>query len=96
MRSGTRPVASAAFAVGMKAKCAELTALDVEQLRSQTEELLADGDPLRAAILAFATQYELCRFDAAQLVDLGNQLCRAVEIALLPEPPDLDRRDIHG
>lgn len=95
-RMTRRVVESAAFAVALRAKTGSLTALDVDHMRTQAEQLLPDDAPLRRAITAFATQFDAARFDAAALVPLGDALSRAVELSLLPVPVDLDRRDIHG
>jgi hypothetical protein len=96
MKAGLRAVASAAFAVSLRGKVGTLTALDVEHLRSQAEELLDEGDSLRAAVLEFATQYEVVRRQAPALIDLCDGLSRAVEYALRPAAPDQHRVDIHG
>jgi hypothetical protein len=95
-RRGLRVVAGNAFAAALRAKCATITALDVDQLRAEAEALLPEGHSLRAAVLAFATRYEGIRRDAAALIAAGDDLARAVELALMPEPPDLGRADIHG
>jgi hypothetical protein len=80
----------------MKAKVGSLTPLDVEQLRSQAEELLDEDLPFRAAVFDFATQYEILRRQPEALLQVADALFRATQVALLPEPPDLNRRDIHG
>lgn len=95
-RAGLRPVLSDAFAVALSAKTGDITPLAVDHLRGQAEELLPEGTPFRAAVLHFASLYEVFRRDPVRLVEMGDELARAVEIALLPEPPDLHRSDIHG
>ena len=96
MKSGRVAVASAALAVSLRGKVGTLTALDVEQLRSQAEEVLAGDDGLRAAVLEFATQYEVVRRDPAALADSSEALAQAVQRAVQFVPPDLHRVDIHG
>jgi len=96
MKSGRRAVASAAFAASLRGKVGGLTALDVEQLRSQAEELLDEGDGLRAAVLEFATQYEVVRRQAPALTDLCDRLSQAVQHAIRPVAPHQHRVDIHG
>ncbi len=96
MRAGIRPVASSAVTVALKAKVGSLTPMDVEQLRTQAEELLDEGVPLRGAVFDFATQYELVRRAPDELLPVADALFQAVQVALRPEPPDLHRRDIHG
>jgi hypothetical protein len=96
MRAGLRAVASDAFAVALSAKVGGLTALAVEQLRSAAEAQLDPDLPLRQAVLQFATMFEADRRDPAALRQHGDELAHAVELALRPDPPDLNRRDIHG
>ncbi|MES2667908.1 MAG: hypothetical protein V4712_17625 [Pseudomonadota bacterium] len=91
-----RAVESAAFAVALRAKTGGLTALDVDHLRTQAEQLLPDDAPLRRAITGFATQFEAVRHNPPAWVALGDSLARAVELALIPDAVDSDRRDIHG
>lgn len=95
-RSGVRTVASAAFAAALRSKCGTITALDVDSLRAEAEAHLPDGHHLRAAVLRFATRWEGDRFFPVELRAAGDELARAVELALMPEPPDLHRSDIHG
>ena len=58
--------------------------------------LLESDHPIFRAITDFATQYEFHRRDAAQLAELGRELRAEIERQLRPDPPDLDRKDIHG
>jgi hypothetical protein len=95
-RAGLRLVAGAAFAAALRAKCHEVTLTEVDGLRADAEAHLPPDHPLRRAVMTFATRYEANRFDAAELVAAGDDLARAVELALLPEPPGLGRADIHG
>lgn len=96
MRSGLRPVVSSAVTVALQAKVGSLKPLEVERMRSQAEQLLNAGDPMRAAVLTFASQYEVVRWMPAALVVEAEALFRAAELALVPDPPGQDRRDIHG
>lgn len=78
---------------------ARLNSLDpdaVDNLRAEAVQMLDVDDPLRRAITAFAVQHEICHRDAAALRELGEQLGRALDLALLPAPVGLDRVDIHG
>lgn len=95
-RSGFRIVAGNAFAAALRAKCGTISALDVDQLRTEAEALLPEGHALRLAVTRFATRWENDRFFPVELRAAGDDLARAVELALLPEPPDLGRTDIHG
>lgn len=95
-RSGVRPVASAAFAVALRAKCGTVTTMDVDGLRADAEAHLPEGHPLRAAVMRFATRYEADRYFPVELIAAGDELARAVDLALMPVPPDLQRSDIHG
>ncbi len=95
-RGGFRIVAGNAFAAALKAKCGTISALDVDQVRAEAEAHLPEGDPLRLAVTRFATRWESDRFFPVEMIAAGDELARAVELALRPEPPDLGRTDIHG
>jgi hypothetical protein len=102
------PAMSAALAVALSARTGQLTAHAVDDMRTKAEELLARHDPLRAAIIAFATGYELHRRDPAELAAIGLTLQAALDAPGPPAPPpapdpahwptpaDLHRSDIHG
>lgn len=106
--SARLPALFAAQAVAMNARTGSLTLHMVDDLRTKAEELLARQDPLRAAIIAFATGYEQHRRDKAALAGMGEALEGALRRALdvphpaapdpshWPAPVDLNRRDIHG
>ncbi len=103
--SARLPALFAAQAVALSARMGEVTLHAVDDLRTKAEELLPKGDPLRQAVLAFATMYEVHRRDKAALAAMGEALDRAVAEALRrqpvdpstwPAPVDLERRDIHG
>lgn len=102
------PALFAAQVVAMNAKVGSLTLHAVDDLRTKAEELLAKRDPLRAAIIAFASQYEVHRRDPKALASMGETLEAALRVALdvphpaslpdpsqWPAPVDLHRRDIH-
>lgn len=82
----TNPIAAqtAILAVALKARTGGLTALDVDQARETAEALLPEGDPQRAAMIAFATGYERLRHDAYGLQKLGEALQNAQHVALNP------------
>jgi hypothetical protein len=103
------PALFAAQTVAMNARMGSLTLHAVDDLRTKAEELLGKADPLRAAILTFATMYEVHRRDEAALASMGETLERALRVALdvphpaarpdpsqWPAPVDAERRDIHG
>lgn len=91
------PVLVAAQAVGMSARTGSLTQHAVDDLRTRAEELLPRGDDLRSAILSFATRYEELRRDPYALEKLGEELERALHVALNPGAAQLrERRDIDG
>lgn len=107
--SARMPALFAAQAVALSARVGELTLQAVDDLRTKAEELLGKGDPLRAAILTFATMYEVHRRDKAALASMGETLEAALRVSLdvphpaalpdpasWPAPVDADRRDIHG
>lgn len=53
------PARMAALAVALSAQTDMLTPHQVEDMRTKAEELLPPGDPLRAAILSFASMHEI-------------------------------------
>lgn len=85
-----------AFAVGMSAQVGGLVEMDVDALVTKAEQLLGSDDQLTQAITGFATQYQLARYEPARLAELGRHLVAYVDAVNTPEPPDLNRRDIHG
>lgn len=89
-------VAMAALALAKNARLGprEVSEADVDILRIRAEEQLEDGE-LRRAIFSFATQYPLCRFDAAELRAQGEQLEHEVELFARRWPPP-DRRLADG
>lgn len=64
-------VLMAAQGVALSARTDTLDARQVDAMRCQAEELLPRPDPARTTIIAFATQYELERRDAAAVRQLG-------------------------
>lgn len=86
-----------AQAVAMSARTNQLTRHAVDDLRSVAEETLPKGHELRAAILTFATGYEVLRHDPYGLAKLGEQLEAALHRALGVIRPELrPRSDIDG
>lgn len=86
-----------AKAVSLSARTGGLTQHAVDDLRTKAEELLERGDTLRLAVLGFATMYEEYRYDAYAMEKMGEELDRAVHVALNPEAqPIRARRDIDG
>lgn len=85
-----------AVSVAMSAKVADVDGLDVDHMVTEATQVLDDGSPERAAILNFATDFELYQFDPEQLLSMGTTLHDALERALRPDPVDAGRRDIYG
>lgn len=88
------PAYLAAQAVALSARTGCLTLHMVDDMRARAEELLARGDPMRAAILTFATMWEEYRREPEQIRKQGEYLQDALTRALNPEavPP----RQIYG
>lgn len=79
------PARMAALAVALSAQTSMLTAHMVDNMRSKAEETLKGGDPLRTAILTFATMYEVAAMEGNDVAIrlLGADLYAAAEA---PEP----------
>jgi hypothetical protein len=100
------PVLTAAMSVALSARTDQLTMHAVDDMRTKAEELLAKGDGLRSAIIAFATAYEADRRDKAAMAAHGVALQAALELALpgVERPamgaalhhPWMDRKDVNG
>lgn len=91
------PALFAAQAVAMSARTDGLTLHAVEDMRTKAEELLMRDDPLRAAVLTFASMFEVHHRDKAALADLGVSLELAVAQSIAPVRPELRwRADIDG
>ncbi len=103
------PALTAALAVALSAMTGSLTLHMVDDLRTKAEELLGRADPLRAAILTFATMWESHRHDVAAVFSLGETLQAALAAALAapapapladpatwPAPTGAGRADING
>lgn len=85
----------AAQAVALSARCNQLTVHAVDDMRTKAEELLARDDPLRRAIIAFATGYEVLARDRYGLRKLGEVLQADLETVLNPDAPQpRHRRDL--
>jgi len=86
-----------ALDVAYRAKDGACEAFDVAMLQSTAEEVFKDhADPVFRAINTFATDFDLWRRDVVKLAEIGEALRHAVELALMPVPPDAGRADIHG
>lgn len=87
----------AALDVAYQSKAGEITAFDVDALQATAEQVICDhDDPAFRAINAFATDYQLCRYDIDRLAEIGEALRRAVELETRPVPPGQDRADLNG
>lgn len=90
-------VQMSAFAAAMSARTDGLTMGQVDATRTLAEQMLDHGDPLRLAILHFATMFEEWRHDTAAMRRFGDELDRAVNADLHPDrPARATRRDIDG
>lgn len=93
-------VQMSAFATAMSARTDGLTMGQVDATRTLAEQMLDNGDPLRLAILHFATMFEEYRRDSAAMRRFGEELDRAVNADLHPDrvatAARYDRRDIDG
>lgn len=93
--SDRTPAYSAALAVALNARTGSLTLHMVDDMRIRAEELLDRDDPMRAAIIGFATSYEEFRRDAYAMEKLGETLQAALSDALsLTAVSRRERRDI--
>lgn len=89
-------VKMAAFAAGMKAKAGELTLKDIDRLGEQAVQNLEVEDPLMSAVADFVYDSAVYMRDPVKLAEIGAVLCRQIETLNVPQPPDLERRDIYG
>ena len=90
------PVLMAALSVAMSARTNMLSQHAVDDMRTRAEELLERDDPMRSAVLTFATQWEAHHRDPHGLRYCGEELQRALDADLGLEPPRRERRDIDG
>lgn len=95
MGRAVQALAFEALSVAMCARVGDASAEDVRGLWVQ-RQVVPDGDPLRVAIERFEQEFWQLRRDPAALSRVAGDLIRAVELRMVPQPPDLDRRDIHG
>lgn len=86
----------AAFAAGMKAKSGDLTRGDVDQLQDQIDRDLDAEDPLYRSLSSFLIDCGVHLRDPVKLAEIGADLCHHIETLNVPQPPDLNRRDIYG
>lgn len=88
-------VQMAAFATAMSARTDGLTQHQVDATRTLAEQMLDHGDPLRLAVLHFATMFEQYRRDSVAMRMFGEELDRAVNADMHPDRPQRPvRRDI--
>jgi len=85
-----------ALSVALKAQQGIVTPEDVAQMVARAQDLLEPGHPGRVAALLFAAEWQAHRRDLTALAGLGAQLQHAVIVATRPDPPGMERRDIHG
>lgn len=95
MGRAVQGLAFEALSVAMCARVGDASAGDVRGLWVQ-RQVLPEGDPLRVAIERFDEMFWQVRRDPAALSQVAGDLIRAVELRMVPTPPDLDRMDIHG
>lgn len=94
MKSPWQAVAFAATAVAQSAIGGSLDALDVEELVTQATAAIDDADdPLRRAVLSFATQYQVVRHSPDDLTWQGRILRDAV-LAARPKYDWQERADV--
>ncbi|MCB1349828.1 MAG: hypothetical protein KDK11_14765 [Maritimibacter sp.] len=87
----------AALNLGYQASVLNVSRADVALVQANAEQVLDHDDPAFLAVNRFATDYELAVMDpATDLPRIGEALRKAIQLALQPDPPGLDRRDIHG
>lgn len=87
----------AALDLGYQARALNVSRADVSLVQANAEQVLDHDDPVFFAINRFATDYELAVMDpATDLPRIGEALRDAIDLALRPDPPDIDRKDIHG
>lgn len=79
------PALMAAFSTAMSARAGQVTPHQVDEMRIKAEELLDRDDPVRSAIITFATKYEELRRDLYALRILGENLEAEVGQALNPD-----------
>ncbi len=89
-------VAADATAVAMQAMVNDLDAISVDDLVTKAGQLLESDDPVFRAVVEFATQHELVRRQPEMLRNAGEVLRDRMILLMRPDPPDLDRVDIHG
>ena len=94
--SGRVPVLTAALAVALSARTGRLKEHAVEDMRTRAEQMLQPDDPLRRAVIMFATAWKAERRDRAAVAGLGEELQRSIDRLTRADVPGADRRDIHG
>ena len=83
--------------VAMGAKTNMLTAHDVDNMRQLADQLMETDDPVRPAIMQFATQYEVLKRDPYGLQKQGEALEWELDTDRgRAKPSRRERRDIDG
>lgn len=85
----------AAFAEAMRARSGEIDREELARL-VRLAEAAPEDDPLRARVLEFVTDLRSWSRDPVRLADLGGEMVRFIDLMNMPEPPDMNRRDIFG
>ncbi|MEL6809103.1 MAG: hypothetical protein AAFO97_15125 [Pseudomonadota bacterium] len=85
----------AAIALAYKAKVNEVDPLEVDHLLTEADTQLPHDHFVYLGISEFATQYQTAS-EPDQVRALGDRLADLVEKWAVTEPPDLNRKDIHG
>ncbi len=99
MRPARLKIASAANAIAMRAKADGASVkplLDAVALADRAWDEIGATDPLTVAIGQFVARASPARRDPERVVELANELQRAVLTLLRPEVVGAERSDIHG
>lgn len=87
----------AALEIGYRSETGTVTPVDLATLHSDAERHLDPEDPARLAIDRYADAFFLARFGIDRsLPEIGRDLRDAIQLAQRPDPPDVERKDIHG
>lgn len=86
--NGRTPALMAAFSTAMSARAGQVTPHQVDEMRIKAEELLDRDDPVRGAVLSFATMYEAHRRDPEAIKSLGETLETSVRASVQPAQPE--------
>jgi hypothetical protein len=83
----------ACLTLSLQLKNGELDEMTLAELHARAERLPV-SDPLFLAVNEAMVQAEIA--DPAQLRAIGHRLHEKLELALRPDPPGMQRADIHG